>query len=124
MHNADDLENFQTQADMRLARGENLFKADRLASDATGTPKETMLLQIQQDMEATARQRQLAEQQLHEEAEKIEESKKQLALATRRSRHESIAGQESKPKISSAVLEKLQFENSIGHSAWHPNSKP
>ena len=93
MHNADDLENFQTQADIRLARGENILKADRLASDATGTTKETTLLQIQQDMEATARQRQLAEQQLYEEAEKIEEKRKLLATA--------------KPKISSAALEKL-----------------
>ena len=102
LHSADDLEDFQTQGDMRLARGENILKADRLASDATGTTKETTLLQIQQDMEATARQRQLAEQQLYEEAEKIEEKRKLLATA--------------KPKISSAALEKLQFENCIGRA--------
>ena len=102
LHTSEDLEAFGTQADMRLARGETLLRADRMSSDASGVYRETSLLQIQADMEATARQRMQAEQQLYEEAEKIEERKKQLATA--------------KPKISSAALEKLQFETCIGRA--------
>ena len=102
LHTSEDLEAFGTQADMRLARGETLLRADRMSSDASGVYRETSLLQIQADGEATARQRMQAEQQLYEEAEKIEERKKQLATA--------------RPKISSAALEKLQFENCIGRA--------
>ena len=102
LHNSEDLEAFGAQAEMRLARGEALLRADRMSSDASGVNRESTLLQIQADMEATSRQRMQAEQLLYEEAEKIEERKKQLASA--------------KPKISSAALEKLQFENSIGRA--------
>ena len=103
LHSSEDLTAFGSQAEMRLQRGETLLRSDRMAADVRGVEKETQLLQIQQDMEATARQRMLVEQQLFEEAEKIEERKKLLAS--------------TKPKISSAAyLEKLQFENCIGRA--------
>ena len=102
LHSSEDLTASGSQAEMRLQRGETLLRSDRMAADASGVEKQTQLLQIQQDMEATARQRMLVEQQLFEEAEKIEERKKLLAS--------------TKPKISSAALEKLQFENCIGRA--------
>ncbi|CAE7620286.1 unnamed protein product [Symbiodinium sp. CCMP2592] len=102
LHNSEDLEAFGTQADMRLQRGETLLRADRMSSDAAGVHRETPLLQIQADMEASSKMRMAAEQQLYEEAEKIEEKRRQLLS--------------QRPKVSSAALEKLQYESSISRA--------
>ncbi|CAE7651472.1 unnamed protein product [Symbiodinium sp. CCMP2592] len=102
LHNSEDLEAFGTQADMRLQRGETLLRADRMSSDAAGVHRETPLLQIQADMEASSKMRMAAEALLYEEAEKIEEKRRQLLS--------------QRPKVSSAALEKLQYESSISRA--------
>ncbi|CAE6911316.1 unnamed protein product [Symbiodinium sp. CCMP2592] len=102
LHNSEDLEAFGTQADMRLQRGETLLRADRMSSDAAGVVRETPLLQIQADMEASSKMRMAAEALLYEEAEKIEEKRRQLLS--------------QRPKVSSAALEKLQYESSISRA--------
>ena len=95
----EDLERFQEISAGRLERGENLLSADRLVNSANNTRQESQLLNVVADMEEAAENRRALEARLFEEAE--------IAEARRK------AAQEEKPKVSSATLEKLQYEQSL-----------
>ena len=95
----EDLERFQEISAGRLERGENLLSADRLVNSANNTRQESQLLNVVADMEEAAENRRAQEARLFEEAEIAEARRKAL--------------QEEKPKVSSATLEKLQYEQSL-----------
>jgi len=95
----EDLERFQEISRGRLERGENLLSADRLVSSANNTRQESQLLNVVSDMEEAATNRRAMEARLFEEAE--------LADARRK------AAQEEKPKLASATLEKLQYQQAL-----------
>ncbi|CAE7837073.1 unnamed protein product [Symbiodinium sp. CCMP2592] len=95
----EDLERFHEISCGRLERGQNLLSADRLVNSANNTRQESQLLNVVADMEEAAQTRRELEARLFEEAE--------IAEARRK------AAQEEKPKVSSATLEKLQYEQSM-----------